>query len=85
MPKELHSSSTRLKTYRIELAGKIDSSWSEIAWRRGINLAYRKKRDASDHCDQRNDRSGCFARLAYPIVGFKPFPSLNSTGRTRKT
>ena len=39
MPNELHGSSTRLKTYRIELAGKIDSSWSETLG--GVELTSR--------------------------------------------
>ena len=43
MPVELHGSSTRLKTYRIEVAGKIDSSWSETLG--GVEITSHKEKD----------------------------------------
>jgi hypothetical protein len=41
MPVELHSSPTRLKAYRIEVDGIMDSSWSESLG--GVGITTRQK------------------------------------------
>lgn len=41
MSNELHSSHTRLKTYRIEVDGKMDASWSETLG--GVEITSRQE------------------------------------------
>jgi len=42
MPVELHSSHTRLITYRIEVDGKVDASWSESLG--GVEITSREEK-----------------------------------------